>query len=125
MSLPGFRRLSWGVAGFTLLVILWGYFLRISESGDGCGTDWPLCNGAVIPGTLPFSTLVELSHRITSGMVLVAVIGLAVAPRRPFPRGHTLRPGAWAYTMELLPGVALGAKVTRDPISPSTPAIPM
>lgn len=96
MSLPGFRRLSWGVAGYTLLVILWGYFLRISESGDGCGTDWPLCNGAVIPGTLAFSTLVELSHRLTSGLVLLAVIGLAVAAVRTFPRGHALRLGALA-----------------------------
>lgn len=96
MSLPGFRRLSWGVAGYTLLVILWGYFLRISESGDGCGTDWPLCNGAVLPGTMAFPTLVELFHRITSGLVLLAVIGLAVAAVRTFPRGHALRAGALA-----------------------------
>lgn len=96
MSLPGFRRLSWGVAGYTLLVILWGYFLRISESGDGCGTDWPLCHGAVVPGALPFSTLVEFSHRLTSGLVLLAVVALAVAAFRTFPRGHALRFGALA-----------------------------
>jgi heme A synthase len=96
MSPSSFRRLSWGVAGYTLLVILWGYFLRISESGDGCGTDWPLCNGAVIPGAPAFSTLVEFSHRLTSGIVLLAVIGLAVAAFRTFPRGHALRFGALA-----------------------------
>jgi len=96
MSSPTFRRLSWGVAGYTLLVILWGYFLRISESGDGCGTDWPLCHGAVIPGTPTFSTLVEFSHRLTSGVVLLLVIVLAVAAFRSFPRGHALRVGAVA-----------------------------
>lgn len=96
MSPSSFRRLSWGVAGYTLLVILWGYFLRISESGDGCGTDWPLCNGAVIPEAPAFSTLVEFSHRLTSGIVLLAVIALAVAAFRTFPRGHALRFGALA-----------------------------
>jgi heme o synthase len=96
MSPSSFRRLSWGVAVYTLLVILWGYFLRISESGDGCGTDWPLCHGAVIPGTPAFSTLVEFSHRLTSGIVLLAVIALAVAAFRTFPRGHALRFGAVA-----------------------------
>ncbi|CAN5661467.1 hypothetical protein BH23GEM11_BH23GEM11_11690 [soil metagenome] len=96
MSSPTFRRLSWGVAGYTLLVILWGYFLRISESGDGCGTDWPLCHGAVIPGTQAFSTFVEFSHRLTSGVVLLLVLVLVVAAFRSFPRGHALRSGAIA-----------------------------
>lgn len=49
-----------------------------------------------------------------------AVINAAVAAGAPTPAARwltegLLRPGAWAYTMELLPGVALGAKVTRDP----------
>lgn len=94
MSTRTFRRLAWGVTGYTFLVVIWGYFLRISESGDGCGTDWPLCNGAVVPTAPSFSTLVELSHRITSGLVLLLVIALAVAAFRVFPRGHAVRFGA-------------------------------
>ena len=89
-----FQRFAWGVAGYTFLVILWGYFLRISESGDGCGTDWPLCHGAVVPEGGGFSTLVELSHRVTSGLVLLFVIGLAVFAFRVFPKGHAVRFGA-------------------------------
>jgi len=94
VSTRTFQRLAWSVTGYTFLVVLWGYFLRISESGDGCGTDWPLCHGAVVPGTPTFSTLVELSHRITSGLVLLLVIALAVAAFRVFPRGHAVRYGA-------------------------------
>jgi heme A synthase len=90
----GFQRFAWGVAGYTLLVILWGYFLRISESGDGCGTDWPLCHGAVLPEGAGFSTLVELSHRVTSGLVLLLVAGLAIFAFRAFPKGHAVRFGA-------------------------------
>lgn len=48
------------------------------------------------------------------------VINAAVAAGAPTPAARwltegLLRPGAWAYTMALVPGVALGAKVTRDP----------
>lgn len=48
------------------------------------------------------------------------VINAAVAAGAPTPAARwltegLLRPGAWAYTMVMLPGVALGAKVTRDP----------
>jgi aminoglycoside phosphotransferase (APT) family kinase protein len=49
-----------------------------------------------------------------------AVINAAVAAGAPTPAAcwlseGLLRPGAWAYTMDLWPGVTLGAKVTRDP----------
>lgn len=94
MSTPTFRRFAWGVTGYTFLVILWGYFLRISESGDGCGTDWPLCHGSVLPSEAGFSTWVELSHRVTSGLVLLLVIGLALFAFRAFPKGHAVRFGA-------------------------------
>ena len=47
------------------------------------------------------------------------VINAAVAAGAPTPAARwltegLLRPGAWAYTMALLPGVTLGAKVTRE-----------
>jgi heme A synthase len=97
MNPTRFRRFAWGVAAYTLAVIAWGYFLRISESGDGCGTDWPLCLGEAVPRALEFSTLVELSHRVTSGVVLLAVVGLTVAAFRTWPRGHAVRTAAvWA-----------------------------
>lgn len=89
-----FTRFAWGVAGYSLLVVLWGYFLRISESGDGCGTDWPLCLGEVLPTGSTFPTFVEFSHRLTSGIVLLLVVALYVWARRALPRGHAVRTGA-------------------------------
>jgi heme A synthase len=89
-----FPPFAWGVFGYSLLVILWGYFLRISESGDGCGTDWPLCRGAVVPAEAGFSTLVELTHRVSSGVVLVVVAAMAIWAFRAYPRGHLVRTGA-------------------------------
>jgi heme o synthase len=109
VRISSFRTLAWGVAAYTLVVILWGYFLRISESGDGCGTDWPLCHGAVLPEGGGFSTFVELSHRITSGIVLLAVIALAVVAFRRFPVGHALRFGAGAALLLTLTESLFGA----------------
>ncbi len=105
----GFARFAWGVGAYTLAVILWGYFLRISESGDGCGTDWPLCHGEVIPATPAFSTFVEFSHRLTSGVVLLAMVLLALLAFRSFPRGHALRFGAGAALVLTLTESLFGA----------------
>lgn len=94
-----FRLLAWLVLVYSLLVILWGYFLRISESGDGCGTDWPFCHGAVVPQGAAFPTWVEYIHRVSSGVVLILVLGMAIWAFRRFERGHALR---WASGAALL-----------------------
>jgi heme A synthase len=94
MSARRFPRFALGVSVYALVTILWGYFLRISESGDGCGTDWPLCHGSVVPLEAPFPTWVEYVHRLSSGGVLLLVGALAVWAFRAFPPGHVLRRGA-------------------------------
>ncbi|MFN3494696.1 MAG: hypothetical protein ACK40L_09330, partial [Hydrogenophaga sp.] len=47
----------------------------------GCGDHWPLCNGEVIPRSPSMETFIEYSHRITSGLALLAVLGLFVWAR--------------------------------------------
>jgi len=94
-----FKPFALGIFAYTLLVVLWGYFLRISESGDGCGTDWPLCHGSVIPEGSHFPTWVEFIHRVTSGVTLLLVLLLVVVARRAFPPRHPVR---WAAGLSLL-----------------------
>ena len=77
-SQPGFRHFAWSLLAYTLLVILWGGFVRASGSGAGCGTHWPLCNGEIIPRSPTLNTLIEFSHRLTSGMAGILAILLAV-----------------------------------------------
>jgi heme o synthase len=87
----GFGKYAWLVLIYTIGVILWGAFVRISFSGDGCGSHWPLCNGAVIPPDLTFKTFVEYSHRITSALCGFMVLGLAIWAFRAFPKRSHVR----------------------------------
>ncbi|MBC7742227.1 MAG: COX15/CtaA family protein [Bdellovibrionaceae bacterium] len=67
-------RLLFFVWAYTLLVILWGAWVRISHSGDGCGDHWPLCGGALIPSFQQTKTWIEYTHRIMSGLYGLLVI---------------------------------------------------
>lgn len=59
---------------YTLLVILWGAWVRISHSGDGCGDHWPLCGGEYLPDLTQKKTWIEYSHRIMSGVYGILVL---------------------------------------------------
>lgn len=104
-----FAPFSLLVCGYGFLVILWGYFLRISGSGDGCGTDWPLCHGAVVPAAPEFATLVEFTHRVSSGLVLVLVLAMVIWAFRAHPPGSAVRAGAGAALLFTLTESAVGA----------------
>jgi cytochrome c oxidase assembly protein subunit 15 len=104
-----FARYALGVLGLNLAVIVWGAFVRASKSGDGCGAHWPVCNGEVIPTAPTFKTLVEYSHRLTSGLALVSVVVLAVWAFRAFDKGHAVRRAAGASMLFMLLEAAVGA----------------
>ncbi|MBM4268598.1 MAG: heme A synthase [Deltaproteobacteria bacterium] len=90
----GYARLAWASLGFTLFVILWGAFVRATGSGAGCGSHWPLCNGEVVPRAPALATVIELTHRLTSGVALLLVAALAWLARRRFEAGHPARRAA-------------------------------
>src|SRR5207247_5030001 len=93
MKLSRFAIYAWSVLAYNLAVILWGAYVRASGSGAGCGAHWPLCNGEVVPRSPPVAMLVELSHRMSSGVALVAVLALAVAATRARSAAR-----GWAWT---------------------------
>ncbi|MEL7363822.1 MAG: COX15/CtaA family protein, partial [Bacteroidota bacterium] len=80
-----FRRLTWATLAVTILVVLWGAFVRASGSGAGCGDHWPLCNGEVIPRAEAIETVIEFTHRVTSGLVMLMALGVFIVSRRAFP----------------------------------------
>ena len=84
-------RLAWALVWYTVLVILWGAWVRISHSGDGCGDHWPLCNGAAIPLDAGSKTWIEISHRYSTALYGICIVGLLVACWRRFSPGHGAR----------------------------------
>ena len=77
--------------GYTVLVVLFGAWVRISGSGAGCGQHWPTCNGELVHLPTRIKTVVELTHRVTAGATLVPAIYLAVLAWKSTPPGHRLR----------------------------------
>lgn len=104
-----FSIYSQAVVAFNLLVILWGAYVRASGSGAGCGSHWPLCNGEVVPRAREVETLIELTHRATSGVALLLVFGLAVWAFRAFPSKHPVRRGAMWSVFFILTEALIGA----------------
>jgi heme A synthase len=100
-QLDKFAKYAWAVLAYNLVVILWGAFVRATGSGAGCGSHWPLCNGEVIPRAPQLETLVEFTHRATSGLALLLVVGLLIWAWRRYGPGHLVRLGA-GWTMFLM-----------------------
>jgi heme A synthase len=105
----GLPRFAWGVLAYNLAVILWGAYVRATGSGAGCGAHWPLCNGQVIPLDAGVKTLVEFSHRASSGLALAAVVALLVWTWRARPAGHVARKGAALSAFFILTEAGVGA----------------
>ena len=111
MSRQHFTTYAWIVLGANLLVILWGAFVRATGSGAGCGSHWPTCNGEIIPRSPSVETLIELTHRVTSGIALLMVVALLVLARRAYPAGHRVRRGALWTMIFMLGEAAIGAGI--------------
>jgi heme A synthase len=91
MATRRFSTYAWSVLVFNVLVIVWGAFVRATGSGAGCGSHWPLCNGEVILRAPQLETIIEFSHRATSGIDLLLVVALVPLAWRTFGRGHRVR----------------------------------
>jgi heme A synthase len=102
-------RFAWGVLAYNIAVILWGAYVRASGSGAGCGEHWPLCNGVLLPRDPGLATVIEFSHRITSGLALISVVVLLVWVWRTCGSGHPARRGAAWTVFFMLTEAAVGA----------------
>ena len=104
-----FARAAWGVLAYNVLVVLWGALVRATGSGAGCGGHWPLCNGDVVPNLQTTATIIEYTHRLMSGLAIVAVCGMWLWSRGVFPRGHRARWWAGLAAVLLVIEALLGA----------------
>jgi heme A synthase len=94
---------------YTVFVILFGAVVRITGSGAGCGQHWPTCHGEIAHLPRTIATAIELTHRVTSGLALVAVLGLVVVTFRGEGPGHPARRLAVGAVVLMLVEALIGA----------------
>jgi protoheme IX farnesyltransferase len=92
-----YSRLAWIALGINILIILIGTVVRATNSGDGCGSHWPLCNGEANPllsNDPQLKTIIEFTHRITSAIDGPLILTLLIGAFVLFPRGASIRKAA-------------------------------
>jgi heme A synthase len=109
MKLNNFALYAWGVLVYNIFVILWGAFVRATGSGAGCGNHWPACNGQIIPLTNHAATLIEFTHRLTSGLSLLLIVVLLIWAFRSYGSGHPVRLGASLSMFFIIVEALIGA----------------
>jgi heme a synthase len=75
------RSLKWLAVATTIgmiLILLGGALVTKTGSGMGCGRSWPLCNGKLLPTDITPELVIELAHRVVSGVVGILVLILSV-----------------------------------------------
>jgi len=97
------------VVVYTIATILWGAWVRITGSGAGCGSHWPSCNGEIIPRSPTVETMIEYSHRLTSGLTLVFTVILFLWAKKRFGLKSLVGVGAAGTLFFVLAEAALGA----------------
>ncbi len=115
-AVPRVARLPFGAAArsvtiATVLVVLLGAVVRITGSGAGCGQHWPTCNGEVAHLPKRLETWIELSHRATSGLDFLGVLGLAVLAFFSLEPRHPARVASFAALGLMVVEVAIGARL--------------
>lgn len=107
--MSAFKKFNLFTLTYTLLVIVWGAYVRVTGSGAGCGEHWPLCNGMVLPNTEALKTFIEFTHRTTSGLNLVFVVIGYFWARKLTPKDSWIRRSAFLSVIAIFLEAILGA----------------
>ena len=107
--MSGVARFAWATLCFNVAVVLWGAVVRATGSGAGCGNKWPNCGGSVLGTSAKVQTIIEFTHRITSGVALLMVAILVLWCWRATLKGNWARYSAILATAFLANEALLGA----------------
>lgn len=98
-----------------LLVLIMGATVTQTESGRGCGDDWPLCNGKFVPD-YTITSIIEYSHRVVSAAVGLIVLIATIATFKWMRQRDAKRYAAGALFFTVLQA-GLGAAQVLNPQS--------
>jgi len=110
-SKKNFPAVAWSTLVLNVFVSLWGAVVRATGSGAGCGAHWPSCDGEVVPALQTSAQWIEYTHRLSSGLALLAVVWLLIWAFMAYEKGSWVRKAAVAamffMILESLVGAAL------------------
>jgi heme A synthase len=109
-----FARFAGFLLVYLLAVIVFGAWVRITGSGAGCGEHWPSCHGQLVPRTPSQATLIEYTHRLTSGLLGLLALALPVWAWRCFPPGHGARRASTGTLLLVAVEAAIGAGLVKN-----------
>ena len=112
------RVLAWTAAVCTYLLIVLGAVVRITGSGMGCGDDWPVCHGSLIPSLDDIATLIEWSHRLVAAIVSILIAMLAALTWWSRRQGDAVGRAGYLALALLVLQVLLGAVTVRLELPP-------
>ncbi|MBE3557206.1 MAG: heme A synthase [Firmicutes bacterium] len=84
---------AWITTAAMFLVLLMGFTVTTTGSGQGCGHSWPLCHGQFIPA-YTIASLIEYSHRAVTGVAGFLVFILLLWSLRGIRRPDVLLPAS-------------------------------
>lgn len=111
--MSSFRKLATISTLVTLALIALGAVVRSTDSGLGCADHWPGCNGEVIPDFTNHRVVIEFSHRVVAGIVMILIGTLALRAWRLRSESPRLAPLTIGAFLLVLFQAGLGAVVVK------------
>lgn len=115
------KRLAVWTCIMMFLVLVMGALVTKTESGRGCGDDWPLCNGKFVPA-YTIESFIEYSHRFVSGITGLLVLAAFLAARR-YSKRRDVRFYAGGALLFTVVQAIMGAFAVMWPQSPPVLAL--
>ena len=86
-----FTTLAFATAFLTVGLIVFGAIVRVTDSGLGCGNQWPLCNGTIFPPLDNLTAWIEWLHRLFAALIGTFGIATLVVAIRAYRGGRIQR----------------------------------
>jgi len=80
MKRPSYRQFALFTTALTGALVALGVYTAATGSGLACSQQWPLCDGGVLPQTLP--SFIEWFHRLVAMVTGFAIVGVVAAAWR-------------------------------------------
>ena len=110
-----FRMLAWVTVASVYAMLVLGGVVRVTESGLGCGDDWPLCAGQWLP-PLESKAIIEYAHRVAASflvgpLIVATFIGAWLRYRR---EPWIIWPAVAAVVLVIIQALLGGLTVTTE-----------